>query len=166
MADLADEALDVGAGEMLATQIFPDVIVQALGSSLDVEYETPPYYNIPNLMRIDLCMPYGSVHPSNPNCTAFDRIITKIGDIVVLQSAIGGSPNTLTADGRITCRNVNAPQVDCAAWRNYGGGGRVGLSLYACMTSPQVASYTIRYSLDDHRWDRSGIGSSSRSRTS
>jgi hypothetical protein len=101
------------------------------------------------LMRIDLCMPYGSVHPSNPNCAAFDRIIVKIGDIVVLRSAITGSPNTLTADGRITCRNVNAPQVDCASWRNYGGGGRVGLSLYACMTAPQVASYTIRYSLDD-----------------
>lgn len=147
--DFADEALDVGTGELLATQIFPDVIVQALGSSLDVEFETAPYFNIPNLIRIDLCMPYGSVHPSNPNCTAFDRIITKIGDIVVLHAALGGTPNTLTADGRITCRNANAPQVDCAAWRNYSAGGRVGLSLYACMTSPQVASYTIRYNLDN-----------------
>ncbi len=127
----------MGAGEMLTTQIFPDVIVQALGSTLDVEFETPPHYNIPNLVRIDLCMPYGSVHPSNPNCSAFDRIIVKIGDIVVLKSAISGSPNTLTPEGRITCRNVNAPQVDCAAWRNYSSGGRVGLSLYACMTSPR-----------------------------
>ncbi|HEY1261100.1 MAG TPA: hypothetical protein VGF34_17765 [Stellaceae bacterium] len=149
LADLADEALDVGAGEMLSTQIFPDVIVQALSSSLDVEFETAPHYNIPNLVRIDLCMPYGSVHPSNPKCTEFDRIITRIGDIVVLHSAIGGSPNTLTADGRITCRNVNAPQVDCAAWRNFSGGGRVGLSLYACMTYPEVASYTLRYNLDN-----------------
>jgi hypothetical protein len=147
--DFAEEALDVASGELLATQIFPDVIVQALGSSLDVEFETAPHYNIPNLIRINLCMPYGSVHPSNPNCSAFDRIITKIGDIVVLHSAIGGSPNTLTADGRITCRNVNAPQVDCAAWRNYNSGGRVGLSLYACMTHPQVATYTIRYNLDN-----------------
>jgi len=146
--DLASEALDVASGETLATQIFPDVIVQALGSNLDVEFQTAPYYNIPNLIRIDLCMPYGSVHPSNPNCSSFDRIITKIGDIVVLHSAIGGSPNLLTADGRITCRNVNAPQVDCAAWRNQAAGGRVGLSLYACMTSPQVATYTIRYSLN------------------
>lgn len=147
--DFADEALDVGAGESIATQIFPDVIVQALGSSLDVEFETAPYYNIPNLMRIDLCIPYGTVHPSNPRCSDYDRIITKVGDIVVLHSAIGGSPNTLTADGRITCRNALAPVVDCAAWRNIYAGGRVGLSLYACMTYPNVASYTIRYNLDN-----------------
>jgi hypothetical protein len=149
LGDLADETLDVAAGESLATQIFPDVIVQALGSSMEVDFETAPYYNIPNLMRIDLCMPYGTVHPSNPTCTAYDRVITKIGDIVVLHSAIGGAPNTLTADGRITCRNVLAPQVDCAAWRNIYAGGRVGLSLYACMTYPNVASYTIRYNLDN-----------------
>jgi hypothetical protein len=148
-ADFADEALDVAPGETLATQIFPDVIVQALGSSMGVDFETAPYYNIPNLMRIDLCMPYGSVHPSNPNCTAFDRIITKVGDIVVLKSAISGSPNTLTSDGRITCRNVGAPQVDCAAWRNINSGGRIGLSLYACMTYPNVASYALRYNLDN-----------------
>ena len=144
-ADFADEALDVAPGEDLATQFYPDVIVQALGSSLDVEFETAPYYNIPNLLRIDLCMPYGSVHPSNPNCTAVDRIITKIGDIVVLNSAIHGSPNNLTTDGIITCRNVNAPQVDCAAWRG-------SLRLYACMTAPNVARYTIRYSLDNVNW--------------
>jgi hypothetical protein len=149
VGDFAEEAVDRGGSELLATQIFPDVIVQALGSGLESEFETPPHFNIPNLVRIDLCMPYERVHPSNPNCTAYDRIITKIGDIVVLHSAIGGSPNTLTADGRISCRNVYAPQVDCAAWRNYGGGGRVGLSVYACMTAPQVASYTIRYNLDN-----------------
>lgn len=151
LSDIADETLDVGAGEVLATQIFPDLIVQALGSSLEVDFETPPHYNIPNLIRIDLCMPYNRVHPSNPNCTALDRIIVKIGDIVVLHSAISGSPNTLTPDGLITCRNVNAPQVDCAAWRNVSAppGSRPGLRLYACMTYPNVARYTIRYNLDD-----------------
>ena len=155
LTDFADEALDVGPGETLATQIFPDVIVQALGSSLDVDFETAPHYNIPNLTRIDLCMPYGSVHPSNPGCSNADGVITKIGDIVVLKTAITGSPNLLTADGRITCRNALAPQVDCAAWRNFAGGGRVGLSLYACMTAPQVASYTLRWNLDDH-WSGPG----------
>lgn len=147
--DFAGEALDVASGETLATQIFPDVIVQALGSTLEVDYETAPYFNIPNLMRIDLCIPYNMVHPSNPRCTTYDRTVIKIGDILVLHSAIGGSPNTLTADGRITCRNANAPQVDCAAWRNIYYGGRNGLSLYACMTYPNVASYTIRYNLDN-----------------
>jgi hypothetical protein len=148
LGDTATEVLDVAAGETLATQIFPDVIAQALDSSLDVEFETSPYYNIPNLIRVDLCIPYGSVHPSNPNCGSFDRIIVKIGDIVVLHSAIAGSPNLLTADGRITSRNVNAPQVDCAAWRNFNGVTKPGLRLHACMTAPQVASYTIRYDLN------------------
>ena len=149
LADFADEALDVGPGESLATQIFPDVIAQALSGSLEADFETAPHYNVPNLVRIDLCMPYGSVHPSNPGCDSADGVITRIGDIVVLKSAITGAPNLLTADGRITCRNALAPQVDCAAWRNFAGGGRVGLSLYACMTAPQVASYTLRWNLDD-----------------
>ena len=148
-ADFADEALDVAPGESIVTQILPDLIVQVLGSTMNVEYESGVYSNIPNLTRINLCVPYGTVHPSNPNCTDFDRIIVKIGDIIVLHSAITGSPNTLTADGRISCRNVNAPAVDCAAWRNISAGGRIGLSLYACMTYPNVAYYTIRYNFDN-----------------
>ena len=136
LSDLADEALDVGPGETLATQIFPDVIVQAIGTGMAVDYETAPYYNIPNLMRIDLCIPYGRVHP-NQGCSG-DRVIQRIGDIIVLNSALSNSPNSMDADGRITCRNVNAPVVDCAAWRG-------GLRLYACFGKPQVTSYTVRY---------------------
>lgn len=147
--DSAEESGDIATGETLATQVFPDLVVQALDSGLDVDFETAPHFNIPNLKRIDLCLPWDRVHPSNPKCQGLDRIITRIGDIVVLHAATGGAPNTLTADGRITCRNANAPQVDCAAWRNRDVGGRVGLRLYACMTQPQVASYTIRWNLDN-----------------
>lgn len=136
LTDIADETLDVGPGESLATQIFPDVIVQALGTGMSVDFETAPYYNVPNLIRIDLCMPYGSVHPSGA-CAGHDRIITKIGDIIVLTAALGGHPNTLD-NGRITCRNANAPQVDCAAWRG-------ALRVYACFGKPAVARYTMRY---------------------
>jgi len=136
LSDIANETLDVGPGESLATQIFPDVIVQVLGTGMGVDFETAPYYNVPNLVRIDLCMPYGSVHPSG-SCAGHDRIITKIGDIIVLHSALGGHPNTLN-NGRITCRNANAPQVDCAAWRG-------PLRVYACFGKPAVARYTMRY---------------------
>jgi hypothetical protein len=137
LSDIADETLDVGTGELLTTQIFPDVIAQALGTGMAVDFEAGPYYNILNLTRIDLCMPYGSVHPSTGQCAGHDRIITKIGDIIVLHSALGGSPNTLNT-GRITCRNANAPQVDCAAWRG-------GLRAYACFGKPAVSHYTMRY---------------------
>lgn len=156
LADLADETLDAAPGEDLATQIFPDVIVQTVGAGLDVQTETPPYWNIPNLVRIDLCLPYGTVHPSDPNCTGLDRIITRIGDVVVQHAAISGSPNTLTPEGKISCHLPGATQIDCAAWRTMyaSPGHRAGLALYACMTTPAVARYTVRYSTDGgSSWD-------------
>lgn len=137
LSDIANETLDVGPGELLATQIFPDVIVQAIGTAMQVDYESAPYYNIPNLYRIDLCLPYGTVHPSSGSCDAFDRTIVKIGDIIVLHSALSGHPNTLDASGRITCRNANAPVVDCAAWRG-------ALRVYACLGAG-VTWYSMRY---------------------
>lgn len=56
----------------------------------------------------------------------------------MLHSALAGHPNTLDADGRITCRNANAPQVDCAGWRG-------GLRLYCCFGKPQALRYAIFY---------------------
>ena len=145
LSDIADETLDVAAGEALATQIFPDVIVQVLGTGMQVDYESAPYYNIPNLIRINLCLPYGAVHPSTNSCEGFDRVIVKIGDILVLHSALSGHPNTLDAMGRITSRNALGPVTDCAAWRNINTGGRVGLSVYACFGPANVARYSMRF---------------------
>jgi hypothetical protein len=121
--------------------IHPNVIVQALGASMEVEYETAPYYSIPNVFRINLCIPLGSVTTPGAGCASYDRTIYQIGNIVVLYSALSGSPNTLDGTGRITCRNANAPQVDCAGWRG-------GLWLYACFGASGVANYTVRYSFD------------------
>src|SRR5262249_15845697 len=127
LADIANETLDVAPGETLATQIFPDVIVQVLGTGMAVDFETAPYYNIPNVDRIDLCLAYGAVHPSGA-CAGHDRVFTKIGDILVLKAALDGHPNRFD-NGRITCRNANAPQVDCAGWRG-------DLRIYACFPQP------------------------------
>ena len=135
LADLASEALDAASGEALASAIRPDVIVQVLGAGMEVDFETAPHFNIPNLVRIDLCIPREKVHPSHP-CGG-DRVIQRVGDVIVLHSALGGHPNTLDADGRITCRNANAPAVDCAAWRG-------SLRLYGCL-GKSAASYTVRY---------------------
>jgi hypothetical protein len=134
LADIAEETGDVAAGEVLATQLRPDVIVQVLGTGLTATFETAPYNNVANLQRIDLCVPYEKAHPSR--ACAGDRVIQRVGDIVVLHSALGGHPNTLDADGRITCRNANAPQVDCAGWRG-------GLRLYACFGRPEATHYAI-----------------------
>lgn len=134
LADLAEETADVGIGETLAVQLRPDVIVQVLGTGLTATFETAPYNNVANLQRIDLCVPHDRAHPSRA-CEG-DRVIQRVGDVVVLHSALGGHPNTLDADGRITCRTVNAPQVDCAGWRG-------GLRLYACFGRPEAAHYAI-----------------------
>lgn len=134
--DYGDEFSDVAPGETGASQVRPDVIVQVLGAGLEVDYESAPYYNIPNLRRIDLCIPHDRVHP-NRECSG-DRVIQRVGDIIVLHSALGGSPNTLDSQGRITCRNANAPQVDCAAWRG-------ALRVYACFGRPEVVRYSVQY---------------------
>ncbi len=135
LSDFADEALDVASGESLSTQIRPDVIVQVLGTGLEVDFETAPYFNIPNLIRVDLCIPREKVHPAQP-CGG-DRTIQRLGDVIVLHSALSGHPNTLDADGRITCRNANAPVTDCAGWRG-------SLRLYACL-GKTVVYYTVRF---------------------
>jgi hypothetical protein len=136
LADFATEASDVAPGESFSVQIRPDVIVQVLGTGLVVDYETAPYYNVPNLKRIDLCLPFERVHPTH-GC-AGDRVLQRVGDIIVLNSSLGGHPNTLDADGRITCRNANAPAVDCAGWRG-------ALRLYACFGKPEVVTYSVRF---------------------
>jgi hypothetical protein len=135
-ADLFSEFADIAPGESFVVELRPDVIVQALGNGLVVEYESAPYFNIPHLKRIDLCLPHGRVHPT-VGCGG-DRVIQRVGDILVLNSALGGSPNTLDADGRITSRNANAPTVDCAGWRGE-------LRLSACFGRPEVITYSVRY---------------------
>ncbi len=139
---VSEQPLRAVSGEIARLPfIHPNVIVQALGASMEVEYETSPYYNIPNLLRINLCIPLGSITNPGAGCASYDRTIYQIGDIIVLHNALGGSPNTLDSTGRITCRNANAPQVDCAAWRG-------GLRLYACFGASGVANYTVRYSFN------------------
>jgi len=136
LIDIAAETSDVASSEVLATQLRPDVIVQVLGTGMTMTYETAPYYNIANLQRIDLCVPYDRAHPSR--ACAGDRVIQRVGDIIVLHSALGGHPNTLDSQGRITSRNANAPQVDCAGWRG-------GLRVYGCFGKPQAVHYAIYY---------------------
>jgi len=144
LTDIAAEVSDVASGEALATQLRPDVIVQVLGTGMTMTWETAPYYNILNVQRIDLCIPYASAHP-NRACSG-DRVIQRIGAVIVLHSALSGHPNTLDADGRITCRNANAPQVDCAGWRG-------GLRLYCCFGKPQALRYAIYYKrLSESNW--------------
>jgi len=121
----------------------PDLIMQVLGTGLTLNYETVPYSNVANLQRIDLCVPHPLAHPSRHG--SGEGVIQRIGDVVVLPSALR-SVNTLDDEGRITCRDIDAPEVDNAAWRG-------ALRLHARFGRPNAVRYAIYYRLPaDAAW--------------
>ena len=71
-ADIAEEFDDVpDSATSLATELRPDVIVQVVsgtGSGAAVLYETALFPNVPNLRRINLCIPEGSLNPGPTAC--------------------------------------------------------------------------------------------------
>ena len=135
LSDIVSEISDVGLGESLATQIRPDVIVQIMHSlPEDVSYETAPYYNIPNIRRIDLCVPEDKLG-HRPTCQG-GRAIQEIGDIFVIPNP----DSTLHADGTISNTGTSGPTVNHAAWTGV-------LDIHACFldTEPKVKYYVMRY---------------------
>lgn len=119
----------------------PDIIVQVLDGTATsgVLYETAPFFNTPEFMEINVCVPKGVV--TLPPACATGQIIQSIGNITV-GPLVGGTRNTsntsLDANGEITSSSSLGPQVSCAAWAGY-------LYFYACLSNPDIVSYTIRY---------------------
>lgn len=156
---------DVAAGENIFIQYRPDLIVSVPNSIPPpaVLYESAPHYNVPNLYRLDLCLPASKV-PQTSLCFN-GNLIGSLGNVFV-----GGSQNTtgstapaaldrngynnhLRSDGRITVHNSQAGfAVDCACWAGL-------IDLKGCMynaqrnpTDPIIKRYTIRYSKDGVNW--------------
>jgi len=151
-----EDAGDIAPGEDVNVIIFPDVIVKVTGfSPYNVLYESAPYNNIPNLKRIDLCLPKSTVHPSSACFNG--NLIGSLGNVF-----IGGNQNTtastspaslqrygdgnfLEADGKISVGSSLALfNVECAAW-----GGVIdmrGCMYDAAKTAAQntIRWYTIR----------------------
>ena len=144
LTDIADEVDDlVIGGPDLATQLQPDLLVQVMGGAgaSDVLFETGLHANIPNLRRINLCIPEHLLNPG-PACQG-GRAIQAIGNIWT----IAGVGNTFDADGRITATNVNGPKITKGAWR-----GR--LDMFACfLEHPEVTHYTLRYRRPGGGWN-------------
>lgn len=146
LTDVADEVGDTAGSAPLARQLRPDVIVQALGTGLTATWESAPHFDVTNVQRLDLCLPRSRVHPSQP-CGS-DRVIQRVGDILMLHAALDapGHVNTLDVEGRITCRNAHAPQVDCAGWRG-------ALRLYACFGQDTALRYAVYFKRPEQaRW--------------
>ena len=136
LTELAEEVGDIAAGEDLTTQIRPDVILQIMESLPDgVAYESAPYYNIPNVKRINLCLPQSAVGRPPTACQG-GRAIQAIGNIFIVPHP----GTTLHADGTISNTSTTGPIVDHAAWTGT-------LDFYACFldANPDVEYYTISY---------------------
>jgi hypothetical protein len=151
-----EDAFDITAGEDVNKVMFPDVIVKIVDySPFEVKYESAPFYNIPNLKRIDLCLPESVVH--RPSVCFNGNLIGSLGNVFISgnQNTAGstsaaattrhGGSNYLESTGKIS---VNSPQalfnVECAAW-----GGVI--DMFGCMydfakkaTDNKIKWYTIR----------------------
>jgi len=135
----------VAAGEALVAALRPDLIVQVVsGTSAGTAplFETALYSDIPNLKRINLCVPASAINPGPVACQG-GRAIQAIGNIFTL-SGVG---NTLDLLGRITATHPSGPKITRGAW--YGT-----LDLFACFLDlPDVAWYTIRFRKPGGAWD-------------
>jgi hypothetical protein len=146
-------------------QILPDVIAQLIDASKPggIAYETAPFWNIPFLRQINICVPKSSVGRIPTACQG-SSAIQAIGDIFIGPPAAGPPPpnqppgygqrvgfnNFLGEQGRITARNTlpDVPPARCAAWAG-------NLDFFACFIDhPEVIYYTIRYrKLGDLTWN-------------
>lgn len=125
-----EDGTDIGPGENANIAVYPDVIVKIVSSSPSrVIYESAPYYNIPNLKRIDICLPESAVQITS---LCFNgNLIGSLGDVFLggnqntgasfataaLQRYDGATQTYLEANGVISVGGTLAGfNVDCAAW--------------------------------------------------
>lgn len=151
-----EDTSDIVSGESVDVVMYPDVIVKIVEySPFQVLYESAPFYNIPNMKRINLCLPERQVHVSS---SCFNgNLIGSLGNVFIggNQNTTGstsaaatqryGNSNYLESTGIIS---VNSPlagfPVECAAW-----GGTIDMKgcMYDAAKSAvdnKIRWYTIR----------------------
>jgi hypothetical protein len=123
-----EDSADIAGGEDVNTVMFPDVIVKIVEySPFQVWYESAPFYNIPNLKRIDLCLPESTVHV--PSACFNGNLIGSLGNVFIggNQNTTGstsaaatqrhGYSNFLESTGKISVNSSLAGfSIECAAW--------------------------------------------------
>ncbi|MCI0505731.1 MAG: hypothetical protein L0Z73_06420 [Gammaproteobacteria bacterium] len=139
VSELITEAgSDIATGEDAATAALPDIIVQIMESLPEgVAFETAPYYNVPNIKRINLCIPESQIEGVEKPCQG-GRAIQYLGNISILPNP----HSTLHSDGTITNLPTasGGPAILHGAWR-----GRI--YVYGCFedSDPVVTHYTLQY---------------------
>jgi hypothetical protein len=151
-----EDAGDISFGEDVNAIIYPDVIAKITSfSPYTVLYESAPYNNIPNLKRIDLCLPKSKVQVSSACFNG--NLIGSLGNVFLggnqntsaslAPAALrrAGNSNVLGADGKISVGGGLALfSVECAAWA--GVIDMKGCMYDAAKTTAQntIKWYTIR----------------------
>jgi len=147
-----EDSADSFPGQTADVFAYPDVIVKVTGvAPWDVLYESAPYFNIPNLRRINLCLPKSTVH-INSSCKN-GNLIGSLGNVF-----IGGNQNTAASFAAAALRrygnsnfleetgviSVNSSlaqfNVECASW-----GGVI--DIFGCIydETKSLADNTIRW---------------------
>ncbi|MCK4678485.1 MAG: hypothetical protein KAT48_10170 [Bacteroidales bacterium] len=141
---ILEETEDTPAGESTVVHSQPDIIAR-LAEQDDINnilFETSPFWNIPYLKRIDLCVPKSKANLVPFVCKDHGHLIQSIGDIEVGQLNTSGERvgfnNYLTSNGIVSAYNSIAPKVKCASWI-----GR--LDLTGCLSNSAIKYYTVRY---------------------
>ena len=142
LTDIVTEASqDIAVGEDAVKAALPDVIIQVMESMPEgVAYETAPYYNIPNIKRINLCIPKSKFPGMEQPCQG-GRAIQYLGDISILPN----SHSTLFSDGTVTNKESasSGPVIYHGAWYHI-------VDVYGCFedSEPVVTHYTLEYRHD------------------
>ena len=152
-----EDASDIAPGEDVNTIIFPDVIVKIVDyAPYQVLYESAPFYNIPNLKRINLCLPESTIPQDSTTCFN-GNLIGSLGNVFLggNQNSTGsfspgsltrhGNSNYLEPSGIISVESSLAGfNIQCAAWR--GTLDMKGCMYDATKTAPEnkIKWYTIR----------------------
>ena len=137
---IGEVANDVAAGENAFVQSRPD-LVMTLMDQFEINtglFETAPYWNIPFLKRINLCIPKERSGVIPTACSG-NHILQGVGNIALAAEAGGnrvGFNNYLNSIGIITALDALAPSVRCAAWHG-------NLKLRGCLKNPSIKYYTL-----------------------
>ena len=151
-----EDSTDIAPGESVNVVAYPDVIVKVTGfSPYTVLYESAPHYNIPNLKRINLCLPKSTIHPSSACYNG--NLIGSLGNVFLggnqnssasfSNAALNryGNSNHLESTGKISVGSSLAGfNIECASW--YGWIDFKGCMYDLAKTAAQNKTrwYTIR----------------------
>jgi len=123
-----EDSTDIAPGESIDVAAYPDVIVKVTGfSPYNVLYESAPHYNIPNLKRINLCLPKSTIQPSSACFNG--NLIGSLGNVFLggnqnssasfSNAALRryGNGNHLESTGNISVGSSLAGfNIECASW--------------------------------------------------